>query len=164
MFFPAHAALALLPFALAIGIWVAWSDMKFMRIPNQSVLALLAVFVLLGPVLFPFKTYLWQLSHFAALLVFGFVLNMARAIGAGDAKFVAAMGPFLATQDMPLIVILTSSILLAAFATHRGLRLVPAVRRATGDWESWARRDFPMGFALAGILIFYLLLATILGQ
>lgn len=164
MFFPTHAAIVFLPFALAIGVWVAWSDMKFMRIPNQAVLVLLAVFVLIGPLVFPLKAYLWQLSHFGVLLVVGFILTIARAIGAGDAKFVAAMGPFFATQDLPLIVLLTSSILLAAFATHRGLRLVPAVRRATQDWESWTRRDFPMGFALSGILIFYLLLAIILGH
>ena len=42
------AALILLPFATAIGVWVAWSDMKSMKIPNQSVLALLAVWLIVG--------------------------------------------------------------------------------------------------------------------
>ena len=32
----------------AIGVWVAWSDMKFMKIPNPAVLALLAVITLAG--------------------------------------------------------------------------------------------------------------------
>jgi prepilin peptidase CpaA len=163
-FLPAHAALVFLPFALAIGIWVSWSDMKFMRIPNQAVIVLALVFVVVGPLVLPWKGYLWQLVHFPVLLAVGFLLNLARAIGAGDAKFVAAMGPFFALSDLPLISILLSSILLAAFATHRGLRLVPAFRRATGDWESWERRDFPMGFALSGVLIFYLALVAVLGH
>ncbi len=44
----AGAATALLPFALAIGIWVSWSDMKFMKIPNKSVIALLLVWLLIA--------------------------------------------------------------------------------------------------------------------
>lgn len=161
---PAHAALAFLPFALAIGIWVSWSDMKFMRIPNQAVIALVVVFVVVGPFVLPWKGYLWQLVQIPILLAIGFVLNLIRAIGAGDAKFVAAMSPFFARGDVTLIAMLLSAILLAAFATHRGLRLVPAFRRATGDWESWERRDFPMGFALSGVLIFYLALVAVLGH
>lgn len=158
----APAAVAFLPFALVIGLWVAWSDMKFMRIPNQAVLALALVFVLIGPLVLPWKLYLWQLLHIPVLLVFGFLLNLARAIGAGDAKFIAAMGPYFALADFQAIVALISAVLLAAFVTHRGLRLAPAFRRATGDWQSWDRQDFPMGFALAGMLIFYLALVAIL--
>ena len=37
---PTAAALTFLPFAAAIGIWVAWSDMSSMKIPNKAVLAL----------------------------------------------------------------------------------------------------------------------------
>lgn len=164
MGFPSFAALVFLPFAILIGIWVAWSDMKFMRIPNKAVVALTVVFVVLGPVVLPLKVYLWQLAHLPIVLVAGFLFNQTGAIGAGDAKFVAAMAPFFALHDLPVIVGLASATLLAAFATHRGLGLLPALRRATGDWESWKRRDFPMGLALAGILIFYLILATHFGQ
>lgn len=163
MDFPAFPAAVFLPFAIAIGVWVSWSDMKFMRIPNQSVVALTLVFILLGPLLFPLHVYLWQLSHLPVLLLIGFLLNMTGAIGAGDAKFVAAMAPFFALHDLPIIVALGSATLLAAFATHRLLGLVPALRSATAEWESWRRRDFPMGLALSGVLIFYLLLAAILG-
>ncbi len=156
----ATAAAIFLPFAIAIGLWVAWSDMKFMRIPNQSVLALALVFALLGPFLLPWQVYLWQLAHLPALLVLGFLLNMAGAIGAGDAKFIAAMAPFFALPHLSLVMALGSAILLAAFAIHRIMGFVPVFRRATPDWESWHRRDFPMGFALAGLLIFYLTLVA----
>ena len=36
------------------------------------------------------------------------------------------------------------------------MRIVPPFRRATADWASWTHKDFPMGLALAGTLIFYL--------
>ncbi|MDA3889536.1 MAG: prepilin peptidase [Allgaiera sp.] len=158
-----HAALWFLIPALPIGVWVAWSDMKFMKIPNLAVLALVLVFVLLGPFLMPFDAYLWQLAHLPLVLVVGFVLNLARAIGAGDAKFAAAMAPFFAVADLRLVLALAAAILLAAFAAHRLLGLIPAFRRATPDWLSWQRHDFPMGLALSGVLIFYLALATCYG-
>lgn len=154
-----HAALLFLIPSVLIGIWVAWSDMKFMKIPNLAVLALILVFVILGPFAMPFGTYLWQLSHLPLVLVVGFVLSVAGAIGAGDAKFAAAMAPFFAVADLRLVLALAAAILLAAFAAHRLLGLVPAFRRASGDWQSWQRKDFPMGLALSGVLIFYLVLA-----
>jgi len=106
---PALAALVLLLPAVLIGIWVAWNDMKFMKIPNLAVLALTAVFVVLGPIALPFDTYLWQLSHLPMVLVVGFVLNLAGAIGAGDAKFAAAMAPFFATGDLRLVMALAAA-------------------------------------------------------
>jgi len=60
--------------------------------------------------------------------------------------------------------VLFAAVLIAAYATHRAARAVPAVRGAFPDWESWARRDFPMGLALGGTLIFYLLLGAIFGS
>ena len=71
--------------------------------------------------------------------------------------------PVFSTGDLRLILALFAACLLGAFATHRLARLIPPVRRATADWESWTRKDFPMGLALAGTLIFYLF-APILAQ
>ena len=50
MVITASSALWFLPFAIPIAIWVAWSDMKFMKIPNMAVLALLAVFLGVGQI------------------------------------------------------------------------------------------------------------------
>ncbi|TMV85866.1 hypothetical protein FGG78_20380 [Thioclava sp. BHET1] len=163
MALPAAAALAFLPFAILIGLWVAWNDMKFMKIPNAAVVALALVYLIVGPFVLPWKTYLWQLSHLPIVLVVGFLANLVGSIGAGDAKFAAAMAPFVATPDLRVVLLLTSSILLAAFVSHRGLGRIPAFRRAASDWASWERRDFPMGLALGGILIFYLGLAACYG-
>ncbi|MEZ5911461.1 MAG: prepilin peptidase [Paracoccaceae bacterium] len=158
------AAAWFLPFAVAIGLWVAWSDMKFMKIPNKAVLALGAVFLCLGPILLPFDQFLWQLAQLAIILAIGFVLNMVGLVGAGDAKFAAVMAPFVALGDLKLFLAVFASVLLAAFVSHRSLGMVPAFRRLTADWESWERKDFPMGLALAGVLIFYLVLALRFGS
>jgi prepilin peptidase CpaA len=153
---PLDAAL-LLPFTLAIGIWVAWNDMKFMKIPNKAVLALLAVWVVGGIILVPFQVWLWGLALGALMLVIGFVLASLSLIGAGDAKFVAAMAPFFVQSDLRFVLVLTAACLLGAFAAHRLARALPAFRAQVADWESWTRADFPMGLALAGILNIYLI-------
>ncbi|APX91009.1 hypothetical protein BV394_06335 [Brevirhabdus pacifica] len=159
----AQAAWFLLPAGL-IAIWVAWSDMKFMLIRNQSVLALMATYLVLGPLAFPLDEYLWRWSHFAVLLMAGYIASSAGLVGAGDAKFAAAMAPLIAADDLVLILMLFATVLLGAFATHRLFRAIPAVRRRTPDWRSWdAGSDFPMGLALSGTLLFYLVLAMVLG-
>jgi len=153
----ATSALWFLPFVLPICIWVAWSDMKFMKIPNKAVLALLGVFLIVGLIALPFTGYLWRLPHIVVILAIGFVANMAGLLGAGDAKFAAAMAPFVALGDAVLFMYLFAAALLAAFAVHRIFRAIPAVRRATPQWASWTSRKFPMGLALGSSLAFYLL-------
>lgn len=160
----ATAALIFLPFAALICLWVMWSDMKFMRIPNKAVLALAAVFLVIGPFVLPFEAWLWRWLHLGVVLVAGFVLSSVRLLGAGDAKFAAAMAPFVDLGDLTLFVYLFAAVLLAAFVTHRGARQLAIVRRATPDWESWERKkDFPMGLALGGVLILYLVLVALRG-
>lgn len=151
----------LLP-VLAIGIWVAWSDMKFMKIPNTAVLALAAVFVVVGPIALPFNTYLWGLALGLITLVVGFIASSLRTVGAGDAKFAAAMAPFFAESSPVLVFTLFAGCLLAAFFAHRLMRLVPPFRAATADWASWTNRKFPMGLALSGTISFYFLLGLLI--
>lgn len=156
-------ALWFLPFVAPICLFVAWCDMKFMRIPNKTVLLLVAVFAVIGPLALPLDAYLWRWVHFLVILGIGFVVASAGLVGAGDAKFAAAMAPFIAPGDALLVMVLFAAILLGAFSTHRLARMIPAVRTATPDWQSWERqRDFPMGLALGGTLIFYLSMPLIL--
>ena len=153
-------ALWLLPLAIPICIWVAWSDLKFMLIPNKAVIALLIVFLIMGLFAFSPYFYAWRWSHFVIVLVLGIVINAAGLAGAGDAKFAAAMAPFIARGDLILVIILFAAILPAAYVTHRIFRSIPAMKRIAADWKSWGEtRKFPMGFALAGTLLAYLALA-----
>lgn len=162
----ADTATSTLPFLVLVApicLFVAWSDMKFMRIPNWSVLALLAVFACAGPFVLPLAEYGWRWVHVLVILGVGFGLSSARLVGAGDAKFAAAMVPFIPLQHGTLVLVLFAAVLLAAFATHRLARRVPRIRSLTPDWESWTRdRDFPMGLALSGTLLLYLSLPLLL--
>ncbi len=161
---PPLAALALMIPALPIAIWVAWSDMKSMKIPNKAVLALGAGFVIVGlglmlTGLLPAMAFVWALALGFGVLVLGFLGNAAGLFGAGDAKFAAAMAPFFIGADARFVLGLFAACLLGAFASHRLAGRIPAFRAATADWSSWTHKDFPMGLALSGTLIFYLLAA-----
>ena len=149
-------ALSFLPFALPIAIWVSWSDMKFMKIPNKSVIALAAVWLVVGFIVMSRHDWLWGFALLAIALVMGFVANMISLIGAGDAKFAAAMAPFFVVADWRYAMALFAACLLAAFVCHRIARRIPALKPLTTTWVSWTNKDFPMGLALSGTLIFYL--------
>ncbi|MFG6562333.1 prepilin peptidase [Sulfitobacter sp. 1A15299] len=159
----ATAALWFLPFVLPICLYVAFTDMKQMRITNQAVLALAAIFVLLGLFLLPFDTYLWRLLSLVVVLMVGIVLNAAGVMGAGDAKFAAAAAPYIAWGDLRLLMMLFMATLLAAAATHRGVKYTP-LRRLAPDWQSWQEtKKFPMGLALGTTLGLYLILGARFG-
>lgn len=160
---PRSAALPLFILSLPVCVWVAWSDMRAMRIPNKSVLVLMLVFLGVAPLVLPLPTVGWQLLHFAVVLAVGVVINAAGLVGAGDAKFAAAAAPYIAFGDIRFLIALFAACLLAGYATHRIAKFSP-LRRMAPDWESWARaRDFPMGLPLAATLSLYLLLAAIYG-
>ena len=151
-----------LPFVLPITVWVSWSDMASMKIPNKAVLALLIVFAVVGLLALPFQEYLWRWTHFAVVLTIGFVLTSLGLVGAGDAKYAAAMAPFIALSDgMPFMYLLGATVI-AAFAIHRIARAT-SIRARYDHWESWTRREFPMGFALAPALMFYLIIGLFNG-
>ncbi len=165
----AAAALWFLPFVLPITIWVAWSDMARMKIPNVAVLALIAVFAVVGLIvvwtgIWGLETWAWRWSHLVVVLVIGFLANMAGGMGAGDAKFAAAMAPFVARTDALVFVYLLAAVVLIGFTLHRLARASKWMRARTPDWESWTRKDFPMGLCLASALAIYLLAGALWGS
>lgn len=161
----AQAALWFLPFVVPLCLYVAYTDLAQMRITNPTVLMMVAVFVVLGPFLFPFDVYLWQLAQLAIVLVVCMILNAAGGMGAGDAKFLAAAAPFVALGDVRLLMALFAASLLAAYAAHRIAKFTP-LRQMAPNWDSWSQegRKFPMGFALGPTLAIYLVLAALHGS
>jgi len=160
----ASAALWFLLFAAPICIWVAWSDLKMMKILNLSVMALLGVFLVVGVFVLPLRVIPWQLLNLVVVLVLGFILNMVGGFGAGDAKFAAAAAPFVARGDIGFVMMLLATLLILAFIVHRVMRATPAFRRLTPGWESWEHKDFPMGLALGPTLLTYLALGAVYGS
>ena len=155
---PDQAYLVLLICVLPVCAWVCWSDLKTMKIPNKSVMLLVAVWVVVGLAVFPFEAWAWRWLNLVVVLAIGFVLNAIANVGAGDAKFAAAAALFIASVHLNLVLPLFAAFLLGAFAAHRILRAIPAVRALTPDWVSWKRKDFPMGLALVGTFVAYMVL------
>ena len=127
---PATQALVFLPFVLPICFYVAFTDLRAMRITNQAVVCLALVFALLGPFLMPLPDYGWRWVQMIAALGIGIALNAAGAMGAGDSKFIAAAAPFIDMGDLPDLVKLLAAVLLAAVITHRVIRHTPLRRVA----------------------------------
>ncbi|MEJ6397193.1 prepilin peptidase [Yoonia sp. 208BN28-4] len=144
--------------AVPISLFVAYSDLARMKIPNVAVGALLLAYAVLGLIALPFDVYLWGYVHMIVALVVGIVLNAGGVMGAGDAKFIAAAAPMISLNDLPLVIPVFAASLIGGFLTHRIARASP-IRRAVPHWESWtAGKRFPMGFPLGMTLVFYLAL------
>lgn len=159
----AVSAMWFLPAVLPICLYVAFTDMRAMRIPNHAVVALAALFLVLGLFALPLADYPWRLLQLVAVLALGILLNSAGVLGAGDAKFAAAAAPFIHPGDLRLLIVLFAAVLLAAFVTHRIAKHTP-LRRLAPNWQSWSTgSDFPMGLALGGTLAVYLALGTVWG-
>ena len=159
----ATAALAFLVPVAVICVWVAWSDLARMKIPNLAVLALLAVFAVIGPFVLPLGEWGWRWVHFAVLLVAGIAMNAGGLMGAGDAKFIAAAAPFVTLDDALSVLLILAVCAVAGFALHR-VAMRSALARATPGWQSWhTGRRFPFGFPLAATLVLYLAIAAFTG-
>jgi prepilin peptidase CpaA len=156
---PTDAMILLVP-VLPIAIWAAVSDMKRMKIPNTSVLAMAAVWPLLGWFLVPMSAWLWGFALMGIVFVAGFLLYLTGTFGAGDAKFAAAMSGMFIGGKIGEIMLIVFVCMVGSLIVHRILRSLPFVRNATPDWESWTkRRYFPFGLALSCMIVFYLLAA-----
>ena len=152
-----------LPFVVPICCYVAFTDMRAMRIPNASVLALACVFFVLGVFVLPFDAYLWRLAQLVIILVAGFFFSLARLMGEGDAKFIAAAAPYVALRDLGTLALLFSVILLASYGAHF-LAKRSALSRFVPDWASWTHAQFPMGLALGSTLAAYLIAGALMGS
>ncbi|MGD9294776.1 MAG: prepilin peptidase [Roseobacter sp.] len=160
----AFAALWFLPCVVPICLYVAYTDLAFMKITNKTVLTLGAVYLALGPFVLPsLEVYLWGLAQFAVVLVAGIALNAAGVMGAGDAKFLAFAAPYINIADISSVMIILAAVLLASVVTHRAVRAT-RLRTLAPQWESWTQgKRFPMGLALGPSLALYLCLGALNG-
>ncbi len=150
-------SIAFLIFVAPLCIYVAWNDLRAMKIPTWSTDALALVFVVVGIFVLPFTEYLWRYAHFGVVLVIAILANAMGAMGAGDSKFLASAAPFVALDDAGFILMLLGAGMLAGVIIHRAAKSIGPVRNLVPHWESWHQgRRFPMGFPMAAILIVYL--------
>lgn len=128
--------------------WAAVSDVISRRIPNATVLAVLALFVVsaviergagLGP----------QVAAAGIAFVIGYGLYAFRIMGAGDVKLFAATALFMGTEHLAafaLATVWTGGIIAAvSLATRPRRALVMLNLRGKGDFG----RGIPYGVAIA---------------
>lgn len=145
--------------AIPIGIWVAWSDMKFMRIPNVACFALFLSFLVLGPLILNLNEYGIRIAQGIVVLIIGFFATGIGLVGGGDAKFTAAMAPFIALGSFIPFIFILGVISLVSIILHKLIGITPGLKNHINDWDSWnAHGMFPFGVTLAGSLVAYLLL------
>jgi len=137
---------------------MAWYDLKALRIPNWTVLAVLAVFLVAGFWGLPWELVLWRLLHGVIVLFVGFGLYTISGgnVGGGDVKMIAALTPFVAGLSAVGFVLITFA--LSAFAgllLHRFARAL--IRGRTTGWAAFdQKRFFPAGLLLGVTIMIYL--------
>ncbi|SEK53851.1 prepilin peptidase [Roseovarius nanhaiticus] len=163
MFITSYAATWFLPFVLPICFWVAYTDLRDMKITNNAVMTLVAVYAVVGLIVLPLDIYAWRWIHLVVVLIAGIALNAIGALGAGDAKFAAAAAPFIAIGDLKLILLILAATAFFGFVIHRAAKHSP-LRRLAPEWTSWTREGkYPMGLSLGGALGIYLLQGALNG-
>jgi len=164
-------------FAVPLCILTFYVDMKHKRITNLTVWALFLVFVIIGFFTLPLTDFLWRFASYAIVFAYGFVLWMARQMGAGDVKFMAVAALFVHPNDIvSVLIILAASCLgsaVAIFAVYKS-----SLTKLAPDWASWADKNptnteavgkgrkftIPFGTALSLTLASYLIMGAIWGQ
>lgn len=151
-------ALAVATAAMAVlMILVTWFDLKQLRIPNWSVLAVLGVFVVTGLWGLPLESFAWRLLAGVIVLVVGFGLYSVGGgnVGGGDIKMMAALTPFVAARDVGFVLILFAGLSLLGIMLHKMVRA-----RLRGRQTGWKALDqqrfFPVGLLLGATIMLYL--------
>lgn len=157
---PADFALWGFALTLPLCLWTIFTDLSQMKIKNQTVYAIAAAFCVAGLVTLPWPTFGWQAAQLVIMLVLGIGLNAIGAMGAGDAKFLAAAAPFVFLGDLQVALLLLCGTMIAGFLLHRIVLFTP-LHRLAPTWESWQRkRQYPAGLSLGSWLAVYLGLAA----
>jgi len=158
--YPAEAAFWFLIVMIPIWAFVAYDDMANLKIRNKVVLLMLAIFVVAGPFLMPLNTYAWQLVQGVVVLLLMFGLYALRAMGGGDAKFIAVAALYMHRSDYGLIILLFGLTFLVAWIVHRILKATIGPKLFP-DWASWTSgKRFPLGLPMGGWLVLYLALSV----
>lgn len=143
---------ALLPVCLI----VAFNDLKYMKIPNWTVLTMIGLYIVVGLLVLPMDVFLWRFVGLLVALVAGFFLSTISMMGAGDAKFMAAAALFIAPSDAIWVIVVLGLLGPVTLIVHR-LAGVMFAKSALPEWESWKRlKQFPWGLPLTITLMIYL--------
>jgi len=135
-------------------IWAAISDIRFRKIPNWTVLALLALFPFFA-LASTLSWALWSLAGGVLVFVITYILYALKALGAGDSKLLSVVALFTGFGELPrlgVLVALAGGLIALVVVLSRPRRaLVMLKLRGKGDFGSGI--PYGVAIALAGLAI-----------
>lgn len=140
-------------------VFVAFFDMRLMRIPNWISIAGLLIFALTIPLL-PGSEVLARMAMAAIVFVLGLGAFMMRWFGGGDIKILSVLFLLIPSETLSLYGLGFSASMLAGIAFILAMRSMPWP--ANTEWVSLREQGtFPMGIsiALSGIIHPYMVQA-----
>lgn len=156
------AAAAVIPML----IYVMYSDLKDMRIPNMASLVIFAAFVPLGLWGLPIETFGWRVLHgaIAFFVAFGLFSVAPGVVGGGDLKLIVALVPYV-PGDLLIVLaelwvvmsVVTLLLFVALRAGLRGRTQLAAIERSS---ETFLKLPFPYAWTIAGSFIAFLALGA----
>lgn len=142
---------ALLALLAVMVTYASWTDVRQRRIPNwvsavTLVAGLAAAFAVGG-----LEQMGWSAAHFAVALVAGMILTAFRWIGAGDAKFYAAIAAWLPIQ---LGLWLVVSVALAGLLLVAGvwMKRRGRIARTSAEQSDFDKLPYGIAIGLGGLL------------
>jgi prepilin peptidase CpaA len=130
-----------------------------MIIPNRLNIRFFLTFLVVGLLCLPLPDYGLRVAMAALVLAVTFGLNAIGLMGGGDAKYLAAVAPYIAPADWFLYVQFVAFLGIGALLAHMLARRVPALRNLAPHWLSWQKKGkVSYALALGGATVWYLVL------
>lgn len=134
-------------------VYMIYSDMKYMKIPNWLSLSVLGVFLATGSWGLPLEVFVWRLAHGGIVFGLGYLLyRFAEGrVGAGDIKLIAAFTPFIPGSHIAFILMgfaIISFLTLAAFMVARKY-----LHNENSTWKAFAQRSFVPAGVILGLTV-----------
>lgn len=157
MITPTGALILLVP-VLPIALWAVISDLKQLKIRNNTVLAMAGIWLALGWLAVPtWSAYAWGIGFLVIGVLLAFLANAFLNFPGGDGKYAAAITPFFVGADPVRVAIIVICCMIAAPLLLQVVRALPPVKRATIGWEGFRHwRIVPFGLALSMMVVYYL--------
>ena len=143
-------------------IYMGYCDLRYMRIPNTLVLAMVGVFALTAPFL-PIESVGARVLAASFVFAIGFVTFALRLFGGGDVKALTALMLFIPPQTWPIFGLVFSASMLLGIVFVVTMQTVSSQQHS--GWVSLrARGMFPMGISIAASgLLHPVVIAALLG-
>jgi prepilin peptidase CpaA len=141
---PALVPLVTLAPLLLVTIWF---DLRFLRIPNVLVGAVVATAIVLAPFLLTWPDSLTRIVVAGVVFAAGFAGFMCRLIGGGDVKMLAALMLFVPLNQMAAFCLLFAAALLIGIGAVQALRAF--AHRPGSIWGVLREKHrYPMGLSI----------------